>query len=109
MSNNGNNKLSNAIRINIEKLITNGTLVIPEFQRPYEWDTERVEQFVKDLEEIFRNKKKDNDNFEYLIGNMVFYQNNNECQIVDGQQRIITLGIMFYVLGEKEDNHCCPK
>ncbi|GIV41356.1 MAG: hypothetical protein KatS3mg034_0670 [Vicingaceae bacterium] len=78
-------------------------LIIPNFQRPYEWDTDRVEQFVKDLEETFRNKK--NDNFEYLIGNMVFYQINNECEIVDGQQRIITLGIIFYVLGEKEEDN----
>ncbi|SMC08403.1 DUF262 domain-containing protein [Nitratiruptor tergarcus] len=82
------------------KNLEDKSLVIPEFQRPYEWDKNQVEQFLKDLDEVF-NKQKDS-SFEYLIGNMVIYKNENEWQIVDGQQRIITLGIVLQVLGYEE-------
>jgi len=89
-------------------------LKIPNFQRPYEWEKERVEQFLEDIIEIYQKYGKDDD-FQYLIGSMVFYEtldnpnqnsdsNNVDCknsenlnskilEIVDGQQRLITLGL----------------
>jgi hypothetical protein len=72
-------------------------LYIPDFQRPYSWSNEQVEQLIEDLKEAYENKKL------YLIGNMIVYGNvkENKKEIVDGQQRITTLALLLYVLGEK--------
>ncbi|EDP74289.1 DUF262 domain-containing protein [Hydrogenivirga sp. 128-5-R1-1] len=80
-------------------------LEIPNFQRPYEWEEERIIQFLKDLDEVFKKEylEKSNKDFEYLIGNMVFFEREGKYQIVDGQQRIVSLGIILYALGEKDN------
>lgn len=64
-------------------------LKIPEYQRPYKWNTKHVNQLISDLL-TFRDKK------EYRLGTLVLHENN----IVDGQQRIVTLSLIFYVLFE---------
>jgi RNA-binding protein YhbY len=75
-------------------------LYIPDFQRPYSWSNEQVEQLIEDLKEAYENKKL------YLIGNMIIYENyenkeKNKLEIIDGQQRITTLALLLYILGEK--------
>jgi uncharacterized protein with ParB-like and HNH nuclease domain len=75
-------------------------LQIPQYQRPYSWDKEQVEQLINDLLQAYKQDKI------YLIGNMILYQSQNEenkCEIVDGQQRLTTLALLFKVLG-KETN-----
>lgn len=59
----------------------NLNLCIPNFQRPYSWTNEQVEQLIEDLEEAYENKKL------YLIGNMIIYENKekNRLEIIDGQ------------------------
>lgn len=58
--------------------------VIPTYQRPYKWTAKNVNQLISDII-AFRNKKR------YRLGTLVL--NNNE--IVDGQQRIITLVLLL--------------
>ena len=75
-------------------------LIIPIYQRPYLWDIQQVENLLKDFLEIFEKK----DDKIYLIGNMIFYNNdNNDIEIVDGQQRTITLALLLYNLEIKEE------
>ena len=62
---------------------------IPYYQRPYKWAPKHVNQLINDLL-AFRDKG------EYRLGTLVLHENN----IVDGQQRIITLSLLFYVLFE---------
>ena len=71
-------------------------LKIPDFQRPYAWEKEQVIQLLKDLEEAFKQKQ------EYLIGNLILYKNKEKStiDIIDGQQRITTLALLFKVLGK---------
>jgi hypothetical protein len=74
-------------------------LVIPEYQRPYAWSDEQVISLIEDLIEAFGAKKE-----KYLIGNMIFHEEkkneeaNLEINIVDGQQRTITLALILNVL-----------
>jgi len=68
-------------------------LNIPDFQRPYAWEEEQVVQLLDDL---MQAKKEDK---LYLIGNMILYKD-IKLEIVDGQQRITTLALLFEVLGE---------
>lgn len=67
-------------------------LIIPEYQRPYKWSAKNVNQLITDLL-TFRKSK------EYRLGTLVLNDNN----IVDGQQRIITLSILLYALFAKEE------
>ena len=104
-------------------------LVIPIYQRPYLWDITQVENLLKDFLEIFEKNKEDEDKI-YLIGNMIFYNrflaklkemtwtneskkftlkdwqyqyNENKLEIVDGQQRTITLALLLYNLEDKDN------
>jgi len=72
-------------------------LTIPYFQRPYSWQKEQVEQLIDDLLEAQKQNKL------YLIGNMILYKNKDKLEIIDGQQRITTLALLFYELGKKSE------
>lgn len=60
------------------------TLEIPAYQRPYKWTAPNVNQLISDLI-TFRDKK------QYRLGTLVLHGN----EIVDGQQRIITLILLI--------------
>ena len=62
---------------------------IPEYQRPYKWTAKNVNQLISDLI-TFRNKE------HYRLGTLVLHNN----EIVDGQQRIITLVLLITIMLE---------
>lgn len=66
--------------------------VIPEYQRPYKWGVKNVNQLINDLLHF-------KDGEEYRLGTLVLHENN----IVDGQQRIITLSLLLYELFNKKE------
>lgn len=74
-------------------------LSIPMYQRPYRWSTDSVLTLVMDIYEAFLNGI-----LEYRIGSVVLHRindNKNEVlNIVDGQQRLTTIAIIFYVFQE---------
>lgn len=65
-------------------------LIIPPYQRPYKWTSKNVNQLINDIL-TFRNKK------QYRLGTLVLYNN----EIVDGQQRIITLTLLIKKMYDK--------
>lgn len=73
---------------------------MPIYQRPYSWDKDRVEQLWADIFEAYENHKENpsQDN-NYFLGSLVVVKNKNGAyDVVDGQQRITTLTILFCVL-----------
>ncbi|MDO4878235.1 MAG: DUF262 domain-containing protein [Neisseria sp.] len=72
---------------------------MPEYQRPYSWDQERVEQLWFDLAEAYRNHR-DNPGADanYFLGSVVLVRRDKGYDVVDGQQRLTTLTILFCVL-----------
>jgi hypothetical protein len=77
----------------VKTILESNFLVIPRFQRPYSWDTENIADFWND---IFVSTDED-----YFIGSMVFYRDNelsSEAYVVDGQQRLMTITILFAVI-----------
>lgn len=66
--------------------------VIPPYQRPYKWTAKNVNQLISDII-AFRNQK------QYRLGTLVLYNN----EIVDGQQRIITLALLIRVMYDALD------
>lgn len=81
-------------------------LKIPDYQRPYSWKQEQVIDLIEDLLDAYKNKK---DN--YLVGNMIFHQEESkeEINIVDGQQRTITLALILNNLNECIFDQCFLK
>ncbi len=65
-------------------------LIVPPYQRPYKWTAKNVNQLITDII-TFQNKK------QYRLGTLVLYNN----EIVDGQQRIITLVLIIKKIFEK--------
>lgn len=74
---------------------------MPIYQRPYEWDKERVEQLWYDILESYNNNKQDSSiGKNYFLGSVVVVDRGDYQDVVDGQQRLITLTILFCVLRE---------
>ena len=71
-------------------------LSIPEYQRAYRWEVDKVEDLLSDLEEFVVKRKVD----EYYMGMILLYDNHGEdrYEIIDGQQRLTTLLLMKYVM-----------
>ena len=81
------------------KEILGKDLSIPGYQRPYKWTIKHVQQLLDDLLTHFRNQKQ-----VYRIGTVVIHKYNKEMlDIVDGQQRLITLSLLLHSLGSENN------
>ncbi len=79
--------------ITVQDLITNNNLNIPEYQRPYKWSLKNINQLIDD---IITHKQKSS----YRLGTLVIHKENNTLNIVDGQQRTISLSLIAYAVYE---------
>lgn len=71
--------------------IDNIELKIPDYQRPYKWTAKNVTQLLDDIIVA----KCDNKEI-YRVGTLILHsQDNNDYNIVDGQQRIITFSLLL--------------
>lgn len=70
--------------ISVRELLADAALFIPQYQRPYKWTGKNINQLFSD---IVTNKDKSS----YRLGTIVFHQDDEKKNIVDGQQRTITL------------------
>ncbi|GAA7802975.1 DUF262 and DUF1524 domain-containing protein [Helicobacter pylori] len=74
--------------------------VIPVYQRVYSWEKEQCEELWDDIIKIGGNDKMDG----HFIGSIVFVQDgiyttsHNELLIIDGQQRLTTITLLFIAL-----------
>lgn len=90
-----NAKIAEAKVITLTDLYKLGNLRIPEYQRPYKWTEKNVNNLIDD---IISNKNKS----EYRLGTLVLHLFDQNLDIVDGQQRIVTLMLILYVLRKYE-------
>lgn len=89
-----NAEIAEAGVITLTDLYKLGNLKIPEYQRPYKWTEKNVNNLIDD---IISNRDKS----EYRLGTLVLHKNGENLDIVDGQQRIITLMLILYAISEK--------
>ena len=73
-------------------------LRIPDYQRPYKWTIKHVQQLLDDLLTHFRNQEQ-----VYRIGTVVIHKDGKNFDIVDGQQRLITLSLLLHSLGSEKN------
>lgn len=74
---------------------TRDKFIIPSYQRPYSWEYEQCLKLYSDVIEAYQEKS------DYFLGNIIVSrskQDSDSPQIVDGQQRIITIWLAFKAL-----------
>lgn len=65
------------------------------FQQPYIWDEEEWDRFLSDMYDICQYKEP------YFLGSIILKRESEQgkhCIVVDGQQRLTTLVLLFKVL-----------
>lgn len=93
-----NPKEEKAKVVKLKEILLGKDLSIPGYQRPYKWTIKHVQQLLDDLLTHFRNQQQ-----VYRIGTVVIHKYNEEkLDIVDGQQRLITLSLLLYYLNNEK-------
>jgi len=90
------------------------TYEIPPYQRPYSWSEEHVVQLMEDITDAYRDKKCSEENgteanrgnaSSYYLGSVILVGDDRardtRLEILDGQQRITTLTILYAVLNHR--------
>lgn len=68
-------------------------LVIPNYQRPYKWSERSVMLLINDLKEIADDSL--GTSVRYRLGTIIVHREGKVLNIVDGQQRIVTLALLM--------------
>jgi hypothetical protein len=78
----------------------NKKYVIPIYQRPYSWTEDQIRKFLSDIFTSYRGNDGDDMEEPMFIGTMQLSdkKNQNEQEIIDGQQRLTTFLILLKVL-----------
>lgn len=89
-----------------ELLLSGNQFIIPRFQREYSWDKKNYKEFLDDMLNclIVDNERIIFD--QYFLGTMLFVGDcfdgvKNEIDVVDGQQRLTTITILFSALSDR--------
>ena len=62
-------------------------LLIPDYQRPYKWTRRNVSDLLSDISVVVSSEKIR----QYRVGTVILRKNGDSFDVVDGQQRILTL------------------
>ncbi|CAD7288974.1 hypothetical protein LMG7974_01277 [Campylobacter majalis] len=81
---------------NSNEILKGKTLSIPNYQRPYTWSTQNVNELIDDILEAIELGKE-----QYLIGNIILHENDGNLDIIDGQQRLTTLALILKYCGSE--------
>lgn len=105
-------------KILVKDIFTNMWFRIPEYQRPYVWGYDEIHDLLDDLTFAMQNKADS----DYFLGSFVFQskaanpkegQKFDENDLLDGQQRMTTLLLIFAVIrdlsGDEEAKEDCQK
>ena len=91
-------KIDKIDSINLLSKLQNNDIRIPYFQREYTWDKECVINFINDI----LNSQTDN----YFLGTIMLKRDEyDNLKILDGQQRITTLILIFFQLKRLIKSH----
>ena len=86
-------------------LISGHQFEIPRFQRAYSWEKRHYAEFLRDIVSNLKINKGEIKADSYFVGTMLFVGNfldpgNSVIKVVDGQQRLTTITILFSVLSD---------
>lgn len=88
-----------------EVLSTNRRYVIPDYQRRYRWNVSKIDELWEDIVDLY--KEEDHRKNEYLLGSIVTVRGSNKSPeiVVDGQQRLVSLTLMFCAIRNSLKRH----
>ena len=69
-------------------------LRIPEYQRPYSWQPETALQLVDDVMDALAGSN----DVPYVLGAVILHEREEWLDVVDGQQRLLTLRMIIATL-----------
>ncbi|QXB18795.1 Uncharacterized conserved protein, contains ParB-like and HNH nuclease domains [Corynebacterium coyleae] len=72
------------------ELFHNHRFLIPQYQREYAWGKAEVEEFMRDLAGALTE--------DYFIGLIILAGEDDEKEVVDGQQRLVTITLLAHHL-----------
>ena len=80
---------------NLEYIFNLDNLKIPYYQRPYVWNEKSITILFNDTYNAYKSSQE-----EYRLGTIILHydKNENKLNIVDGQQRLISLALLLYNL-----------
>lgn len=86
-------------------LLSKRQFVIPRFQREYSWEKKIIKEFLEDMVGNLILKDGKIVSTQYFLGTMLFIGNftegtEAEIKVVDGQQRLTTITILFSAMSE---------
>ena len=80
----------------VGELLKKGNLRIPSYQRSYKWNRKHIRNLFYDLRDAMGKK-------EYQIGSVILHENDRYLDIVDGQQRLISISLFLHLLDRLEN------
>ncbi|MBB2988533.1 DUF262 domain-containing protein [Terracoccus luteus] len=93
------------LRVDVWKvgdLLREQSLRIPDYQRPYRWEVRNVAQLIDDVHEFMHLGA-------YRLGSIILHEDESEdLNIVDGQQRFITLVLIAHALASAGSTQIDP-
>ncbi len=75
----------------------------PNYQRPYKWGVKNITDLLLDIENAISEQRVHTD-FKYRIGTVILHRDGEVLNIVDGQQRLISLTLLNYYLDADFNN-----
>lgn len=96
-------------KIHVKDIFSNLWFRIPEYQRPYVWGNDEIDDLLDDL--VFAHTEKPDQ--DYFLGSFVYQskkagstpgQEFDENDLLDGQQRMTTLLMLFACIRDLSDN-----
>lgn len=94
--------------ISVDELLQLKHLDIPPYQRPYKWTVKNIHALLNDISIAIKDADKygeeGNSGFKYRIGTIIVNKEGQNYEIVDGQQRILSLLLVKLNLGENPDS-----
>jgi hypothetical protein len=91
--------------LTVGALLSNGRIYqLPQFQRSYRWSEEQAYQLFEDLQNAFIETNA-NHGIEYFLGAIILVDGvyNQPYEVVDGQQRLITILTILAMLRDRLD------
>ena len=74
-------------------------LSIPDYQRIYCWEEYNVKSMLNDI--LIQMERADNRETSYRLGSIILHRLKEKYDIIDGQQRLITIALILENLGVK--------
>ena len=98
-----------AVIVTLEKLLLMN-LRIPECQRPYKWTRRNVEELMQDITDAVNTSDDSKPHSKYRLGTIILHASDQDGKfdVVDGQQRILTLLLINRILNEIRKNKVNP-